>query len=147
MIGEPDAKLAGHERLVTGGGEQVIEAGEQLVARGVVEGQTPPYSGTEGQELRGAKAIGQAGIAGEDDAEQLFGIEVFAGENAQLAEHSGESFLGFVDDEDGAATAGADVVGPASAQGLEARPTIVGGKRHGAEVAEPPDKNHRPALW
>jgi hypothetical protein len=31
MVGEGDAELTGHERLVAGGEEQVIEAGEQLV--------------------------------------------------------------------------------------------------------------------
>jgi hypothetical protein len=39
MIGEGDAELAGHEGGVAGRGEQVIEAGEELVARGVVESE------------------------------------------------------------------------------------------------------------
>jgi hypothetical protein len=34
------------------------------------------------------RCSGKARIAGKDDAEQLFAIEVFAREDAQLAEHS-----------------------------------------------------------
>jgi hypothetical protein len=136
VVGERGPQLAGHERRVAGGGEQVIEAGEQLVARGVVERETPPDSGPQGQELRGAKALGQAGVAGKDDAEQLFGIEFFAGENPQLAQHGREGLLRLVDNENRSAAARADVIGPPSAQGLEARPSVVSRQRDGEEVAE-----------
>ena len=56
-----------------------------------------------GRSSAAAEALGEAGVAGEDDAEQLLGIEVLAGEDAQLAEDGGEGLLGLVDDEHGAA--------------------------------------------
>ena len=64
-------ELGGHERGVAGGGEQVVEAGEQLVAGGVVEDEAAADARAEGEELGGAEALGEAGVAGEDDAEQL----------------------------------------------------------------------------
>ncbi len=83
----------------------MIEAGQKLVARGVIEIEPPANPGAEGLQLRRAKSLGESRIAGEDDTEELFAIELFAGEDAELLEHGGEGFLGFVDDEHGAAPA------------------------------------------
>ena len=88
VIGEGDAKLAGHERRVACGGDEMIEAREGLVARGVVEEETPPDARAEGQQLGIAEALGEACVACEDDAEELLGIEVFAGEDASRARPS-----------------------------------------------------------
>src|ERR1700744_2501533 len=41
VVGERGLELVGHEAGVAGGGEEVIEAGEQLVAGGVVGGEEP----------------------------------------------------------------------------------------------------------
>ena len=79
----------------------MIEAREELIARGVIEVEPASDSRAEGQELGGPEALGQTRIAGEDDAEELFGIELLAGENAELAKDRREGLLGLVDDEDG----------------------------------------------
>jgi hypothetical protein len=47
--------------------------GESRLGR-VVERQPPADTRAEGQDLRGAESFGQSGVAGEDDAEQLFAI-------------------------------------------------------------------------
>jgi hypothetical protein len=86
VVGEGGLELGGHERWVTGGVEQVIETGEQFVARGVVEDQAPADATAEGEQLGSAEALGQTGVAGEDDAEQLLGIELFAGQDPELVE-------------------------------------------------------------
>ncbi len=84
--------------------------------------------------------LGRAGrssrIAGEDDTEELFAIELFAGEDAELAEDGGEGFLGFVDDEHGPAATGADVIEPIAFGCLEAGPPVMGREGHGEQVAE-----------
>ncbi|MGD0678518.1 MAG: hypothetical protein ABSC94_24180 [Polyangiaceae bacterium] len=48
VVSECDAELTGHERLVSACGEQVVEAGQQLVAGGVVERETSTNSRAEG---------------------------------------------------------------------------------------------------
>ena len=114
--------------------------------RGVVEGEPASDARAEGQQLGGAQALGQSRVAGEDDAEQLLGVEVLAGQDAQLAEDGGEGLLGLVDDEDGAAAGGGDVVGPAGAQGLESGPAVVRGERDAEEVSELAVEVHGAAL-
>src|SRR5208283_2921485 len=47
MVCEGDAQLAGHERGVSCGCEQVIETGEQLIAGGVLEGESPADARSE----------------------------------------------------------------------------------------------------
>ena len=61
-------------------------------------------------------------------------------------EHGGEGFLGLVDDEDGAAATGGDVVGPAGAKGLEPGPAVVSGEGDGEEVSELAVEVHGAAL-
>ena len=124
----------------------MVEASEQLVAGGVVEGESAADARAEGEKLWGAESFGQSRIAGEDDAEQLLAVEVLAGQDAQLAEDGGEGFLCLVDDEHGPAAAGGDVIGPASAQGLESSPAIVRGEWDREEVAELAVEVHGAAL-
>ena len=50
-----------------------------------------------GSRVGGAQPLGESGIAREDDAEQLLGIEILAGEDSQLAEDGGEGLLRLVD--------------------------------------------------
>ena len=146
MIGEGDAELTGHERGIAGGDEEMIETSEQLLARGVIDGETTADARAKGQELGRAETLGQSRVAGEDDAEELFAIELFAGQDAQLAEDSGEGLLGLVDDEDGAAATGGDVIGPAASQGFETGPAIVRGQGDGEEIAELAIEVHGAAL-
>jgi hypothetical protein len=67
---------------------------------------------------------------------QLPGVEVLAGEHAQLGEDAGERFLSLVDDEHRAGQSGGDVLGPASAESFEAAPAVVGLERDVEELTE-----------
>ena len=100
----------------------------------------------EREEVWGAEALRESGVACEDDAEELLGVEVLAGEDAQLVEDGGESLLGLVDDEDRTPMRGADVIGPACAQGFEAAPPVVRGERHGEQISELSVEVHGAAL-
>ncbi len=124
----------------------MVKAGEQLVAGRVVESESPSNARAKGKELLGAKSLGEAGVSSEDDAEELFGVELLAGEDAQLAEDGGERFLGFVDDEHGTTATRADMVRPSGAQCLEAGPSIVRGEGYGEEISELAVEVHRAAL-
>jgi hypothetical protein len=114
----------------------MVEASEELVARGVVEDEPATDAAAEGQELFLSEALGQAAVAGEDDAEQGARVEFLAGEEAELVEDGIEHLLSLVDDEDGTNEGLGDVVAPASAQSLEAAPAIVCGERYAEHVAE-----------
>lgn len=83
---------------------------------------------------------------GEDDAQELPGVEVVAGEDAQLVEDGGERFLGLVDDQDGPHECGLNVLAPALAQGLESGPAVVTGERYPEEIGELAVEVHRAAL-
>jgi len=124
----------------------MIEAGQKLVARGVVEIEPPSDAGAERQEFGCSQTLRQTRIAGEDDAEQLFGVELFTGQDAKLTEDRSERFLGLVDDEDGAATCLGNMIGPPRAQRLEAGPAVVRGKGDAEQVAELAVKIHSAAL-
>src|SRR4029078_108040 len=91
---------------------------------------------SEGEELRGAEALGQTSVAGEDDREQLPRIEVFAGEQAQLAEHGGWRLLCLISEQHGARKRGGDMLAPARAKSLEATPSVMSGERDSEDVAE-----------
>jgi len=138
MLGEGGLELRGHEAGVAGRFEEVVEAGEQLVSRGCLQGEAAADAAAEGGQLGGPESMGEAPVAGEDDAEELARIEVLAGEDAQLAEDGGEGLLGLVDDEDGAEHGGGDVIRPALSQGLEPSPAVVCGEGDAEEVAELP---------
>ena len=73
VIGERDAKLAGHEGGIAGGCEEVIEAREQLIARGVIEHEAAADARAEGEQFGSAQSLGQTRVTGENDAEKLFG--------------------------------------------------------------------------
>lgn len=146
VVDESGLELCGHEAGVSGGGELVVETGEQLVVRGIVEDEAAADPRAEWQELRRAEAIGEARVAGEDDAEELSGVEVFAGEDAQLVEDGSGGLLRFVDDQHGPGEGLGDVVVPASAQGLEAGPAIVDGEGDAEEVSELSIEVAGPAL-
>lgn len=57
----------------------MIEAGEQLVSGGVVEHEPAPDAAAEGQKLWRAQSLAESRVPSEDDAEQLAGVELFAG--------------------------------------------------------------------
>ena len=78
MIGECGLELGGHQAGIAGGFEEMIETSEQLVARGVVEHEPAPDAAAERQKLGCTQALDEARIAGEDDAEQLAGVELLA---------------------------------------------------------------------
>ena len=82
MIGERGLELGGHQAGIAGGVEEVVEAGEKLVALGVVENEAATDPATEREEIGAAKALDEASVAGEHDAEELTGIEGLAGEHA-----------------------------------------------------------------
>src|SRR5258708_5881657 len=134
--GDARLELGGHQAGVTGGFEEVVEAGEELVALRVVKNETASDPAAERKQVWSAKALAESGVPGEDDAEELTGIELFAGENAQLVEDGGEGLLGLIDDEDGPGERGSDVMGPAGTQGLETAPAVVGRERDGEEIPE-----------
>ena len=78
---------------------------------------------------RGAQPLGQAGVAGEDDAEELTAVEILGGEDAQLVEDGGLGLLGLVEDQHRAEQGLRNVLGPAGAQRLEAGPAVLPGER------------------
>jgi hypothetical protein len=114
----------------------MVEASEELVARGIFEDKTAPNAAAKRQEVRGAELVDEAMVTGKDDTEELTGVEILAGKGAKLAEDADEGLLGLINDEDGASEGREDMVGPASAQGLEPTPAIVGLQGYGEEVAE-----------
>jgi hypothetical protein len=91
-----------------------IEAREQLVARGVVEDEPAADAATKRQELLG-------------------------GQDAQLAQHGGQSLLRLVEDEHGAHERLGDMIAPALAQRFEAAPAIVRGERDTKDAARQQD--------
>ncbi len=123
VIGERGLELGGHQGRVSGGLEQVVEARKKRVARDVIEGEAAADATAEWGEFGRTQAVGEPGVAGEHDAEELPGIEILAGEHAQLAEDGVERLLGLVDDQDRARERGGDVLGPAGAQRLSAANT------------------------
>ena len=59
MLGDRDFELGGHEGGVACRVEDVVEAGAELVARGVLEVKAPTDAAAEREELRMAEALGQ----------------------------------------------------------------------------------------
>ncbi len=136
MLGERGLELGGHQCGVAGDLEEVVEASAQGVSLGVVEVKAPADAASEGQQVGVPKALGQSRVAGEDDAQQLLGVEAPGGEDPQLAEDVGEHLLGFVDDEHGAGERACDVVAPALSERFEAAPAVVALEGDAEEVAE-----------
>ena len=107
VIGERDAKLAGHEGGIAGGCEEVIEAREQLIARGVIEHE----AGRRMREPRGSNSAvrsrsGKRASPAKTTQRSCLGVELLAGQDAKLVENGGEGFLRFVDDEHGSTARG-----------------------------------------
>ena len=80
---------------------KMVEAGEQFVARGVVQHEAAADAAADGEQVRLAEAVGQALVAAEDDGQELAGIEFFGAQDAQLAKDGGQGLLGLIDEEDG----------------------------------------------
>src|SRR5665213_14125 len=146
VVGDGGFELGGHEARVAGGFEQVIEAGEELVAGGVLEDEPAADAAAERHQLGAAEALDQARVAGEDDTEELARVELLAGKDAQLVEDGGQRLLGLVDDEDRTAEGGGDVLGPARPQRLESGPAVVGVQRHAEEITKLAVEIHRARL-
>jgi len=75
-------------------------------------------------------------VATKENAEELFGIEVFRGEDTEFSEDGIERILCLVHEEDRAIGGRGEVLGPSRAQSLETAPTIVRRARYGKQVAE-----------
>ena len=82
------------------------------------------------------QAVGQALIAGQDDGQDGAGVQVGAGQQAQLGEDQRVHFLGFVDDEHGPIERAVDVCEPFFPQRFGAVPAVVGRERHAKQVAQ-----------
>jgi hypothetical protein len=138
VLAEGVDEFPGHELRIASGREEMAEAGAQLLPRGVLQRQANPDAGAEGEEVVTPQELGEAAVAGEDDAEQGARVELGAGQQAQLTEHGGEHFLCFVDEEHGAQAGVFQMRQPAVAQGLEAGPAIVGLQGDAEQIAELP---------
>jgi hypothetical protein len=121
---------------VAGGVEQMLEARAELLPTRVLETQPGADAAAEGPELVAPQEIGEAAIAGQDDAEEGARIEVGTGEQAQLAEDEGLHLLDFVDQEHGAEQRALQMREPPLPQGLEAIPAVVRLKDDAEEIAE-----------
>jgi hypothetical protein len=69
VVAEGALELGGHEVRVTGGLEQMVEAGEQLVARGILEHETATDAAAEWEQLGCPQALDQTGVAGKHNAQ------------------------------------------------------------------------------
>ena len=85
MVTEGGFERVGHERGITGAFQQMRQADVEILAPGVLHDQTHPDARAKRQEFVASQLIGQAPIAGKDDAEQSTGIELSGGEQSQLA--------------------------------------------------------------
>ena len=100
VLGEGEHELVGHQARVSYLGESVFQVLEEL-GRGLgVEVESEPYSASDGQELRVAEELGEPLVATENDREKAAGVEVGAGEDAELGKHGGVHFLSFIDEQD-----------------------------------------------
>ena len=70
MIAQGLAKLSRHEAGVAGGGEQVLEAGEQFLAGGRLGGQACSDTRAQRDQLFATQLLEQSGVAGEHDTKQ-----------------------------------------------------------------------------
>ena len=90
----------------------------------------------ERQQVIAAKELGEALVAGEDDAQQGARVELRGGEQAQLVHDRGGELLGLVDEQHRTQARGVEVGEPAGTQRLEAHPAVVGSEFDGEQVAE-----------
>jgi hypothetical protein len=92
VIGEHRQQRGCDEACVAGGAHAVFEAGDEGVAAGMLERQAQADAAAEGQQVVAAQQVGEAAIAGEDDAEQGLRVELGGGEQAQLGERGSSGF-------------------------------------------------------
>jgi len=138
MLGQGGLEVGSHERRIACGIQEMVEAGEEFLAGSIVEKEPATDAAADGKQSGVPEALREALVTAKDNAEELLGIEVFGAEDAELGEDGTEGFLRLVDEEDRTRGGRKDVLGPASAEGLEAGPAIVRGKGDGEEVAELP---------
>jgi hypothetical protein len=136
VIAERVAQFLGHETRIAGRGEQMVKAGQELIAGGNAGGEARADARAERDEFLAPQFIQQARIAGEYDAQQGLRVEARAGEQSQLAQAHGRHFLGLVDQNDGSAAGGAEMIEPARAQRLEPAPAVADAYGDGEDVAE-----------
>ncbi len=116
MIDERLSQFPGHQLGIAGGDEQMVEAGQEFFAGGDAGGEACADAGSEGDEFLAPEFIDQAAIAAEHDAQQGLGVEARAREESQFIEDHRRHFLGLVDEDDGTAAGGAEMIEPAGAQ-------------------------------
>src|SRR5271155_5242208 len=71
VVDECGLELGGHQRGIASGLQQMLEGGEELVARGVVEHEAAAEARAEGEELGAAEALREPGVAHEHDTKEL----------------------------------------------------------------------------
>lgn len=147
VLGDGGLQLGGHQPGVSRRFEQVVEAEEQLFARGVVEMQTAADAAAQGHEVGMTQPLGEPPVTDEDDAEERLGVELLAGQDAQLVQDGREHFLGLVDDEHGPRHRGGDVLTPALPERLETTPAIVGAERDAEDIAQLAVEVAHATLW
>jgi hypothetical protein len=135
VLGERGDELRGHERSVSGGGEEVDESLLELRRQQSLEREPGADAARERKKVVAAELVEEPGIAGENDGEKLPRVEVSAEKEPELVEHCGVHLLGFVDEEDGPKERGLEMGLPAFAKGLGPGPSVVGSKGNGEHVA------------
>ena len=115
MVAKGGFEFGSHQRRVASGLEQMLKACAEVLAGDVIEDETATDATAKREQFGRAQALGQAGVAGKDDTEELARVEVLGGEHAEFVEDWGQNFLGFIDDEDGSHEGLCNVLTPASA--------------------------------
>jgi len=136
VLGESEHELVGHQTRVACLGERMLQVLEEL-GRGLgIEVESESDAAGNRQELRVAEQLGEPLVATEHDGEKAAGVEVGAGQDAELGKHGGVHFLSFIDEQDWPMEAGAEILEPLVAQSFEAAPAIVRRERNSEEIAE-----------
>jgi hypothetical protein len=135
VLGERGGELWGHERAVSGGGEEVDERFLKLGGGKRVEREPGADATRERKEVVATELVEEPGISGENDGEKLPRVEVGAEKEPELVEHCGVHLLGFVDEEDGPKERGLEMGLPAFAKRLGPGPSVVGSKGNAEHVA------------
>lgn len=100
VLGEGEHELVGHEARVARLGERVFQVLEEL-GRGLgVEVESETNAAGNRQELRVAELLGEPLVATKHDSEKTAGVEVGAGQDAELGKHGGVHFLSFIDEQE-----------------------------------------------
>ena len=129
-------QLLGHQAGIAGGREQVFEAGQQFLASGGAGRQPSADPGPQRDEFVAAQFIEEPAVATEHHTQQGLGVEPSARQEAQLREHHRRHLLGLVDEDDGPAGSGLQVIEPSCAQRFEPAPAVADPDGDGEDVAE-----------